>query len=101
MIVDITGDSVTLVDPDDCGRFHATIAARLSDGTADTLLASNGAGHRVDADHLAIDVAWLRAAAREVEKDWTTRFNKMLAFAGTKGWITDDGLSVVAHIARD
>ena len=99
MFVDITDEGATLVEPDDCGRFHAQFAAGLADDSVAEVLLREGVGYRVDADHVAVKVLWLREAAQDVGGDWADRFAKMLAFAGTKGWLADDGASVLAHIA--
>ena len=100
MIVDITDSAVSLTDPDDCRRFHSRVAAGATDGAIDTLLANSGAGHRVGADQVAVTVAWLRATAHGVDETWEQSFQQMLDFAGTKGWLTDDGAAVLAHIER-
>ena len=61
----------------------------------DAVLASAGAGHRIGTDQVAVNISWLRTSARDVAADWADRFEKMLAFAGTKGWLTDDGAAVL------
>ena len=66
----------------------------------DAVLARTGAGHRVGADQVAVNVAWLRASASGVDENWERSFQQMLDFAGTKGWLTDDGGAVLAHIER-
>jgi hypothetical protein len=100
MIVDITDSGVTLADPDDCRRFHSRVVAGVTDDAVDTVLAFAGAGHRVGADQVAVNVTWLRAAATGVDEKWERSFQQMLDFAGTKGWLTDDGGAVLAHIER-
>ncbi len=101
MIVDISDTAVALTEPDDCGRFHVRIPSGLPVEALDAILASAGAGQRRGTDKVAVNVAWLRASAHEVDPDWADRFGRMLAFAGTKGWLTDDGAAVYGHIAND
>ena len=100
MIVDITDSGVTLTDPDDCRGFHSRVAAGVTDDAVDALLTRTGAGHRVGADQVAVAVTWLRAAASGVDENWERSFQQMLDYAGTKGWLTDDGGAVLAHIER-
>lgn len=101
MIIDITDAAVTLTDPDDCGRFHVRVPAGVPMETIGGLLAAAGAGQLTGPDQVAVDVGWLRSSARDVASDWDDRFDKMLAFAGTKGWLTDDGAAVLGHISHD
>ncbi|MGS0684307.1 hypothetical protein ACVBEQ_03945 [Nakamurella sp. GG22] len=100
MIVDITDSGVTLTDPEDCRRFHARVPVGVADGAVDAVLAHTGAGRRVGTDQVAVNVAWLRAAAHGVDGTWERSFQQMLDFAGSKGWLTDDGGAVLAHIKR-
>ena len=100
MIVDITDTAVTLTDPDDCGRFHVRVPPALPAEALDAVLAGADAGRRFGADQVAVNISWLRSAARDVAPDWADRFEKMLAFAGTKGWLTDDGVAVLGHITH-
>ena len=101
MIVDITDSGITLTDPDDLRRFHSHVPLGVTDDTVDAVLARTGAGHRVGAAQVAVTVAWLRASATGVDENWERSFQQMLDFAGTKGWLTDDGGAVLAHIERD
>ena len=101
MIIDITDTAVTLTDPDDCGRFHVRVSPALPVAALDAVLASAGAGQRFGNDQVAVNISWLRTSARDVAADWADRFEKMLAFAGTKGWLTDDGAAVLGHISHD
>lgn len=101
MIIDITDTAVTLTDPDDCGRFHVRVPPAVPVETLDAVLASAGAGQRSGADQVAVNIGWLRTSAHDVAPDWADRFEKMLTFAGTKGWLTDDGAAVLGHITHD
>jgi hypothetical protein len=101
MIVDISDTAVALTDPDDCGRFDVRVPSALPVEALDAVLAGAGAGQRSGPDQVAVEISWLRSSARDVAPDWPDRFEKMLAFAGTKGWLTDDGAAVYGHIVRD
>jgi hypothetical protein len=100
MIVDITDSGVSLTDPDDFRRFHSLVPAGVAGDAVDVVLRRAGAGHSVGADQVAVNVTWLRAAASGVDESWEQSFQQMLDFAGTKGWLTDDGGAVLAHIER-
>ena len=76
------------------------VSRGVADDAVDAVLARTGAGHRVGADQVAVNVTWLRAAASGVDENWERSFQQMLDFAGTKGWLTDDGGAVLAHIER-
>jgi hypothetical protein len=101
MIVDIDDTAVALTEPDDCGRFHVRVPPGLSVEELDAVLASAGAGYRSGTDQVAVTISWLRLSAHDVPPDWADRFDKMLAFAGTKGWLTDDGAAVYGHVTHD
>ena len=101
MIVDITETAVALTEPDDCGRFHVRVPAGLPVEMLDALLASAGAGQRTGTEQVAVSITWLRSSADDVASDWADRFDKMLAFAGTKGWLTDNGAAVYGHVTHD
>jgi len=86
-------------DPDDCtsldvrldGVGRSELAARLTD---------SGLGQYDGSDHVALDVAGLHdlAQAGAVGPGWPARWAAMLAYADTKGWLTDDGRAVRAHL---
>lgn len=38
-----------------------------------------------------------RMAQGRVGDDWPAAFTAMLAYAGDKGWLTDDGAGIQAH----
>ena len=101
MIVDISGTAAALTEPDDCARFHVRVLPGLPLQALDALLADSGAGYRRGTEQVAVSTAWLRASAHDVAPDWADRFDKMLTFAGTKGWLTDDGAAVYGHITHD
>ena len=101
MIIDIADTAVTLTDPDDCGRFHVRVPAALPVVALAAVLAGADAGRLTGPDQVAVNVGWLRSSAHDVASDWDDRFEKMLAFAGSKGWLTADGAAVLGHISHD
>lgn len=89
--------AVDLSDPEDCGRFHLEVLGGDEAAVRDALAAS-GTGTLVDRDTAVIRLEAVRRMAQgRVGDDWTGRFSSMLAYAGDKGWITDDGAGIRAH----
>jgi hypothetical protein len=84
-------------DPGNLKQLHAEFRG-VSDDAAAAALAAAGIG-TVDGDH-----AWLNAAALRAAGDgsaaWASGLDGMLAYAVSKGWATEDGTQVRAHIVR-
>jgi len=90
---------VTLEDPADCGRFSVRTTGDAV-GLAGAIEAA-GVG-RLDDDEALVDVdAVRRLAAGGVGDGWEDDFAAMLAYAGTKGWLADDGRAIRAHVEAD
>jgi hypothetical protein len=95
MYVVVRADAVGLHEPEDTGAFHL----RLEDGASlDGVLRALGWG-RADDDgqHAWIRVAALRHAGPS-DRMWGSKLDGMLAYASSKGWMSEDGLEVRAHI---
>lgn len=60
-------------------------------------LAAAGLG-TVDTGHAWLDVAQLRAGGAAQPAQWAEGFDGMISFAQSRGWLSDDGGSVRAHI---
>lgn len=89
---------VTLEEPDDCTRFHLAVVGGPDIGRVFGALVDAAAG-RLDGDHALITIdAVRRMAAGRVGDDWDARFDGMLAYARTKGWIDDTGHAIQAHL---
>ena len=104
MIVEVVGGAeerpeVRVVHVDDLSRLHLALG-EVTDEEADQVLRDAGLGRLQDADTGFVDVAALRAAAepRSSTPDWAQRWDAMLAYAGGKGWLTDDGSALQVHI---
>lgn len=91
MILRRTPTETTLVDVHDLKCLHVDVVGdsrELDDwGTLDP-----------DGEHLWIEIATLRNRGRleGVSGDWEHRFDEMIAYANTNGWVSDD--RVRAHI---
>jgi hypothetical protein len=95
--VDTTADppAVVLEEPEDCTAFSVRARGRV--GAA---LEAAGVG-RMDGDEALIEVdAVRRLAAGRVGPDWEADFAAMLDFAATKGWMSDEGRSIRAHVVE-
>jgi hypothetical protein len=90
--------TVALADRHDCGRFH--LQARGAPDTAGlgTALASTGTGTVADAGDALVRVDAVRRLAGVTDAHWERDFEAMLDYARAKGWLTDDGTSIRAHV---
>jgi hypothetical protein len=76
-----------------------------ADGRLDSILARSGAGRATSDGDALLPAAVVRdlavtaaeAAGRSRDGSWDEGFAGMLEFAGTKGWIDDDG-AIRAHV---
>jgi hypothetical protein len=88
--------AVALEDPEDCKAFSVRVRGDRA-GLSGALEAA-GVG-RMDGDEALIAVdAVRRMAGGRVGPGWDDDFAAMLAYAGTKGWIADEGRSIRAHV---
>jgi hypothetical protein len=90
MIVVVGPDRPPLLAADaDCAAFHVQhVGGDLAAG-----LASIGGALLEDGDAL-VGVAWVRASSTAP----AAAIDEMLAYAGTKGWLSDDGTAIRAHV---
>jgi hypothetical protein len=70
----------------------------VGDEAAAAAISDAGLG-TVDGDHAWLDAGALRAAG-DGSQAWVTAFDAMLAYAAGKGWTSEDGARVRAHIVR-
>jgi hypothetical protein len=101
VVVDMTGDpaSVALEEPTDCGRFHVAVRGSGDAVGLEAALRNSGVG-TLDGDGEAlVDVAAVRRlAAGSVGETWESDFAAMLDYARSKGWLSEDGASIRAHV---
>ena len=101
MFVLVSGDDgevrASVEDPGNLRQLHAEFRG-VSDEAAAAALAAAGLGS-VDGDHAWLDAGALRAAG-DGSAVWVTGFDGMLAYAAGKGWSSEDGSRVLAHIVR-
>jgi len=90
---------VALGGEDDLKRFSVRVPASCSAELVASSLMSAGAG-RLDGDEAAINVDWLRQNTEARSQQWQQDFERMLAYAASKGWMDPAGTVVNAHIEK-
>lgn len=96
MVIVVDGDSVRLDAPEDLKGFKVVVASG-DEASAGRALAS--VGRMIDRE-----TAWVRAGAvralahGRVDGDWDDGFDAMLGYAASKGWLSDDGSEIQAHV---
>jgi hypothetical protein len=94
--VDTAIATARLEEPENTGRLAVVV---VGDGDAELPLRAFGA--RLEADHAWIELESLKAAAAgHVPDGWIADFDEMVAFAASRGWLSDDGRAVRAHVER-
>jgi hypothetical protein len=97
VVVDLEEDRVSLAEPADFGRFHVQVVGGWDEGAADLLL--GGVGRLESIERAWIDVRAVRVLAGDVvDEEWDTGFDAMIDFAGSKGWLSEDGTAIQAHV---
>jgi hypothetical protein len=102
MYLSIEGESprprFTVVEPEDYTRLHVS-APGVSHDVVGELLHRNGIGRTAPDPRVWLDIAALKAlAAAGDDVERTRRFDEMIAFARSKGWVDDTGSYVQAHL---
>ena len=98
--VDLTSatPAVALVEPDDCRRFDVVVHGPLDPGQLDRALGAVSVGRTVGDDaHVRVD-AVRRLAAGAVAESWEADVAAMLDYARSRGWLSDDGREIQAHV---
>lgn len=84
MIVLVTGTGeIALIEPNDFKWF----SIRIEGGSLPE-------GMRVDGAHAWVPIRWLKALAPAGDAKWPGKFDRMIDFARSKGWV-DDVLAIV------
>jgi hypothetical protein len=101
VVADLTATppGVTLAEPDDLGSFKV-LARGAQDDRAALERALEGVGTVAEDGNAFILVEAVRRLAGERADDpaWSEGFEKMLAYAGSKGWIDPSGTAIQAHV---
>jgi len=90
--------AVSLVEPDDCARFDVIVHGTGGRDDVDRALVGASVGRTEGSDAL-VDVDGVRRmAAGRVGESWEADFLAMLDYARGRGWLTDDGERIRAHL---
>lgn len=98
--VDLTGEpgAVSLAEPQDCKRFHLAVRGGEAESLGSALSAAD-VGRLLPSGEAMIDTAAVRRlASGRVPESWDDDFQQMLTYAGTKGWLNEDGTGIQAHV---
>ncbi|KQQ83424.1 hypothetical protein [Arthrobacter sp. Leaf137] len=97
MHVRVSPGSVALDEPDDCTSFKVLLSDEARENLPG-LLASASAG-KLDDDDILVSVDWIKGeCAGRIGMGWNYRFANMLVYAAGKGWLSEDGTHVRAHV---
>jgi hypothetical protein len=104
VIVEIVGGTqerpeVQVVDIDNLTALHLALG-EVTDEEAGEVLEAAGLGRMGEGDIAYLDAAALRAQAepRASTADWATRWEAMVDYARSKGWLSDDGATIQVHV---
>ena len=100
MIIDVTASGVSLRELRAFDGFHVEAARDVDLAEALTLA---GAGREIGDGDVFISADWIRGVMAEREDDdeeWHAGFEAMLGYARSRGWISEDGDGIRAHVTR-
>jgi hypothetical protein len=92
-------ESVTLCDEDDLTRFSVQVPKDSSAETISSYLAQTDTG-RLEGDEAVVSIEWLRRRTASRSQQWHGDFDRMLAYASSRGWMDSTGEAVIAHVER-
>ncbi len=99
MIIVVTGNNAIVKEGDDCSRLHVETDTGLEATDAALRAAELG---RLRGREAELDVESLRRAGftSQQTQDWSQRWQGMLEYADTKGWLSSDRATLTAHIQQ-
>ncbi|MGB8403709.1 MAG: hypothetical protein WCE30_06475 [Mycobacterium sp.] len=90
---------VSLSDENNLSLISLRAPDWITNGIIDAALKSVGAGC-LDGSNTAINVDWLRSYTVDRSPQWHRRFDKMLSYAASKGWMSAAGTAVYAYVEK-
>ncbi|QSE80480.1 MULTISPECIES: hypothetical protein [Rhodococcus] len=99
MFIELSLGFVALREFDDLSRLHVQAPPEMTLESIDSSLRAANLG-RIDDLGTAITISELRARINEVWAPRSPAFDKMIAYATDKGWVSSDGRDLRAHIIR-
>lgn len=100
ILADHGGERISLSEPDDFGGFSVVSTGSDADIARALALLGDGGGSDLEGHVMVRIDAVRRLAARNAGAGWDDGFAGMLSYARKKGWITDDGGAILAHVDR-
>jgi len=96
----ISRDGEALQHPDDLSSLRVVVSGDLSASDLATAVERVHLGRSdEESAHVWIPLDELRRlSAGRVAADWEERFERMVAYAASRGWVSGDGRSVRAHV---
>tara|TARA_B100001079_G_C16254789_1_gene445045 strand:- start:294 stop:596 length:303 start_codon:yes stop_codon:yes gene_type:complete len=100
MFISIDSEKKTalLEEPNVLTEFH--IQSPINDEDYVASVIGNGSEAAGDA-HVWISIEWISQNVTNVSSDWGERFSGMVQYAMGKGWVSDPGTHLKAHIEVD
>lgn len=89
--------AVALTDPDVFTTFHVKVPSGSDLAVAATHLGTEPTDVE---DHLWVPVGLVREMAGGSD-EWNLEFDAMLGYAASKGWLSEDGSQILAHVEYD
>ena len=105
--VDIEQAGVTLTGPDDFTGFHVSARVEQEEqdvqpvARLDAVLRATQTGACEGPSDAMVRIDAVRRMAGRTDAGWETGFGAMLDFARTKGWLSEDGEAIRAHVEWD
>lgn len=96
--VNVAAGSVDIAHGDDLKRLQVSLIGTATDDQATALLGALG---RLDGEHAWLRVETLREQAGPGQPEWNEGFTRMIEFARSHGWTTEDDAQVRAHVVRE
>jgi len=98
VIIRVDRGGPSLLEPEDCTRFHVDVVDPVGGDEVLGLLGTWSAGG--DGSHVWIRIEALRVAvAGRVGPTWESDFAGMVSYAASKGWLDESGSAIRAHLA--
>lgn len=90
---------IELRDHPDCTYFHLAVPAGM---TADAVANALGPLGASDGKSASLEVSSVRAMAEALGVDaaWHVRFEQMIEYARSRGWLSEDESRLTAHVER-
>lgn len=99
IVVDPTATTAELTGVEELTSFDVAVPTGAAAAEVATALSAAG---RLDGGHVHVLQDWVREQARAlgVDEGWDARFDGVLAYAASKGWVDETAGTVRAHVVE-